>query len=94
VPVHALPGVPPPVTGIVVNVAVTVPAEVREQAPVPVHAPDHPVKIEPEAGVAVADTVDPVFAEHDVGLQATVPEPVPAFAVVMVKVVGAVYFTR
>ena len=41
-----------------VNVAVTVFAEVivTTHGPVPVHAPDHPVNVEPVAGVGVTVT--------------------------------------
>jgi hypothetical protein len=44
---------------------------------VPLHAPDHPAKIEPELGVAVRVTLVPdAYAAAD-GLRVTVPDPVP-----------------
>ena len=70
------------------NVAVTetLAVKVSVQVPVPVQAPDHPAKVEPEAGVAVRVTLDPVANEAlhavpqlmPVGLLVTVPLPVPA----------------
>ena len=56
-------------------------------APVPVHAPDHPVNVDPAAGVAVKVTdVPEVYASLQsvpqlmpVGVLVTVPEPDPAF---------------
>jgi hypothetical protein len=77
------------VVGVVVNVAVTLLAasSVTKQLPVPVHAPLQPVKVEPVAGVALnATLVPPTKLElHDapqsipLGLEPTVPLPVPAF---------------
>jgi hypothetical protein len=59
---------------------------VREQDALPLHAPDHPAKVEPVPGVAVRVTTDPLLklALHVVpqlipaGLLVTVPLPVPA----------------
>jgi len=58
---------------------------VTVHAAVPVQAPDHPAKVEPEKATAVSVTCDPVLklALHVVpqlipaGLLVTVPEPVP-----------------
>ena len=44
---------------------------------VPLHAPVHPVKVAPVAGVAVRVTTVPIGNLVPVGLVATVPEPVP-----------------
>ena len=57
------------------------------QVPVPVHAPDHPVKLEPVLGAAVSVTVVPttkllwhtVPQEIPVGAEVTVPAPASAF---------------
>ena len=59
---------------------------VTVQAAVPVQAPDHPANVEPEAGVAVRVTCDPVLKLAiqvapqliPLGLLTTVPVPVPA----------------
>jgi hypothetical protein len=59
---------------------------VSTQVDVPLQAPDHPTKVEPEAGAAVKVTLLPVgkFAEqvapHEIptGLLVTVPVPDPA----------------
>mgnify|MGYP007103403757 CR=1 FL=1 len=61
-----------------------------EQEPVPLHAPDQPAKAEPDAALAVSVTVVPdvKLAEHvepqliPVGLDVTVPLPVPDFVTV------------
>jgi hypothetical protein len=71
------------------NVAVTevLAAMVTVQLPVPLHAPDHPAKVEPELGVAVRATDVPLAK---LALQvcpqlmpprllAIVPPPAPAF---------------
>lgn len=44
---------------------------------VPLHAPDHPTKTEPELGVAVSVTLVPDAYDDAAGLRATVPDPVP-----------------
>ncbi len=44
---------------------------------VPVHAPDHPVKVEPAFGEAVRVTTVPALMVVPVGLLETVPVPVP-----------------
>jgi len=69
---------------------------VREQLPVPEHAPPHPEKVEPEAGAAVSVTavawakgalqVAPQLMPA--GALETVPEPVPALLTVSVKFPG------
>jgi hypothetical protein len=41
------------------------------------HPPDHPVKIEPAAGLAVRVTAAPALKLVPVGLLLTVPVPVP-----------------
>jgi hypothetical protein len=51
---------------------------------VPEHAPVHPVKVEPEAAVAVSVTAVPAAKVVPVGLLVTVPDPVPDFVVVRV----------
>jgi hypothetical protein len=48
----------------------------------PEHAPDHPLKVDPAAGVAVRLTVVPATKLVPVGLVATVPDPVPDLLVV------------
>src|SRR5947209_1114672 len=88
------------VTGVVVKVAVTACAEfiVTTQLPLPLHAPVHPVKVEPVVAVGVSVTCVPLLklAVHVVpqlipaGLLVTVPLPVPAFVTVKGKVVGLV----
>jgi hypothetical protein len=71
-----------------VKVAVTLLAAstTRVHAPVPAHAPPQPVKVEPAAGVGVSTMLVPEAKEGlqtlpqstPVGLEATVPLPVPA----------------
>jgi hypothetical protein len=71
------------------NVAVTeiLAAIVTVQLPVPLHAPDHPAKVDPELGVAVSITDVPLakLALHvcpqlmPPRLLAIVPSPAPAF---------------
>src|SRR5687767_11885389 len=75
-----------------VNVAVTVTSSfsVTVQLPVPLHAPDHPVKAEPATGVAVRVTGWPFRYgdEHACpqsmpwGCELTVPVPLPAVVTV------------
>lgn len=85
------------VTTFVVKVAVTfvVALTVTEHVPVPLHDPDHPVKVEPDAALALSETAVPLFtdSEHvDPQLMEpplTVPEPVPALATVRVYLVTA-----
>ena len=78
------------------NIAFTLtdPAPATLHALVPLHhPPDHPLKADPDAGVAVRVTVAPLgkVAEHrvpqfmPVGLLAMVPAPVPPSAAVMVN---------
>jgi len=72
----------------VLNVAVTevFAVSVNVQAAIPVHAPDHPAKVEPAAGAAVKVTAEPLANDAEqvppqlipAGLLVTVPEPVPA----------------
>jgi len=60
------------------------------QPPVPVHAPLQPTKVEPDAGAALSATVVPALKEAlqelpqstPLGLDATVPLPVPALLTV------------
>lgn len=71
------------------------------QLAVPVHAPLHPVKVEPTSGVAVRVTVVPwgKVAEHvapqsmPAGLLVTVPEPVPVLPTVTVRTISKVAVT-
>src|SRR5947209_10671567 len=71
---------------------------VTTQLPLPVHAPVHPVKVEPVVAEGVNVTCVPLLklALHVVpqlipaGLLVTVPVPVPAFVTVKGKVVGLV----
>ena len=75
-----------------VNVAVTVFAAsiVTAQVPVPVHAPDHPLKIELVSGTVVSITAVPapyvpvqvVPQDIPAGEEVIVPVPVPALEVV------------
>jgi hypothetical protein len=63
---------------------------VTEQAPVPVHAPLHPVKTDPTAGLAVSATtvpgpnpVEQVTPQlMPAGFEVTVPDPAPALETV------------
>ena len=72
-------------TTLVEKVAVTsgLDVSVREHEPVPVHAPDHPEKVEPERGVAVRVTMVPDESvvwqrePHEIPPPDTVPCPVP-----------------
>ena len=81
-----------------VKVAVTEVFEliVSEQVPVPEHAPDHPVKVEPCAGVAVSIAVEPAAMLLTVQSEpqlipppddVTVPCPVPSLVTVKEYVV-------
>ncbi len=77
---------------VAVKVAVTlfVPFTTKAQPPVPVQAPVQPVKVEPAAGVAESATLVPlpmlalqVLPQLiALGLEVTVPDPVPAFSTV------------
>jgi hypothetical protein len=101
IPAGALVTVPVPVPPFVtvnatafevLNVAVTIAAAVNvtTQAPLPLHAPLHPAKVEPAAAVCVNVTIVPLakVAVHAVpqlipaGALVTVPVPVPASATV------------
>ncbi len=109
IPAGALVTVPVPVPAFVtvtakvfaaVNVAVTAAAAVTvtTQAPVPVHAPLHPAKVDPVAATCVNVTAVPLakLAAHavpqliPVGALVTVPVPVPAFVTVNANVFAAV----
>jgi len=109
IPAGALVTVPVPVPAFVtvtakvfaaVNVAVTAAAAVTvtTQAPVPVHAPLHPAKVDPVAATCVNVTIVPLakLAAHavpqliPVGALVTVPVPVPAFVTVNANVFAAV----
>ena len=89
VPVPAFVTVSANVVAELLNVAVTARAAVIDtvQAPVPVHAPDQPANVEPEAaaGVSVTDAPLVKLALHvepqlmPAGDEVTVPVPVPAF---------------
>jgi hypothetical protein len=46
-------------------------------ADVPLQAPDHPAKTEPELGVAVSVTLVPAVYDDAEGLRVTVPDPEP-----------------
>lgn len=94
------PGVALVVVAALVKVAFTVLATYMltvVEVDVPVAPPDHPAKIEPEAGVAVSVTLVPdvKLALHAVPqeippeLLATVPVPVPALVTVSAYVVAA-----
>jgi hypothetical protein len=64
----------------------------RVQLPVPLHAPLHPVKVEPEVGVAERARLVPLAMlalqvlpqSTPLGLEATVPLPLPALPTVTV----------
>src|SRR4051794_23622951 len=68
-------------------------SSVTEHAPLPVHAPDQPANAEPESGTADSATVVPLhhWNAHVVpqaippGLELTVPEPIPALAMLSVR---------
>ncbi|HAR95434.1 MAG TPA: hypothetical protein DCR97_05660 [Deltaproteobacteria bacterium] len=51
---------------------------------VPEHAPDHPAKVDPEAGVAVRVTNVPAAKVVPLGSVVTVPAPVPDVVTVRV----------
>ena len=51
---------------------------------VPVHAPDHPAKVDPELALAVSVTLVPELKVVPVGLLVTVPLPVPDLLIVNV----------
>src|SRR4051812_40157372 len=80
--------------GTVVNVAVTLWSAliVTTHAPVPLQSPLQPVKVEPEAGVAVSVTLaGDVYEAEQVppqliaaGALVTLPDPAPAFVTVSV----------
>ena len=83
---------------ISLNVAVTFFAAFIDtvQAPVPVHAPVHPTKLEPVAGVGVSVTVVPSLKSLEqvapqsmpAGLLLAVPTPVPALLMLKVRTGG------
>jgi hypothetical protein len=91
--------VKPPLT-LVAKLAATVAAAlmVTLQAPVPVHAPLQPVKVEPVPGVAVNTTIVPVVNEAahvapqamPAGALVTAPVPVPDLVTVRAKEDGRV----
>ena len=68
------------------KVAVTVALALSLHVPVPVHPPDHPVKVEPPSGVAVNTTAVPLgklavqLPGQSIpdGVLVTVPPPLPA----------------
>jgi hypothetical protein len=86
--------VKPPLT-LVAKLAATVAAALMMtlQAPVPVHAPLQPVKVEPVPGVAVNTTIVPVVNEAahvapqamPAGALVTAPVPVPDLVTVRAK---------
>jgi hypothetical protein len=55
-----------------------------QEGEVPVHPPDHPVKVEFVPAEAVRVTTVPALKAVPKGLVATVPVPVPAFVTVRV----------
>jgi hypothetical protein len=63
---------------------------VTVHVPVPLHAPPHPVKVEPEAAAAVNVTLAPPAKDElqalpqliPLGVEVTVPAPVPLLATV------------
>jgi hypothetical protein len=69
------------------NVAVTVVLAFMvtvQDGEVPVHRPDHPVKVEFASAVAASVTTVPALKVVPKGLVATVPVPVPVFVTVRV----------
>ena len=88
-PVPARATVRPYVTRVNVAVAALAPSMVSVQVPVPLQAPDQPVKVEVPSATAVRVTTAPpstaaVQVEPQLTpptLEVTVPPPVPAFAI-------------
>jgi len=58
------------------------------QVPAPEQAPDHPEKLDPGPGEAISRTIVPLVYLGPDGLAATVPLPVPAYAMVKVNCGG------
>ena len=103
IPAGVLVTVPVPVPALAtvsvycwsVNIAVTDVAAftVTVHGPVPLHAPLHPAKVDPELGVAVSVTVVPKLNTSEqsapqlipAGELDTVPDPVPVFTTVIVN---------
>ncbi|MBA2337571.1 MAG: hypothetical protein H0V96_07420 [Acidimicrobiia bacterium] len=84
---------PPPLVKVAVTDRATVIDTTHE--PVPVHAPDHPVNVDPRAARAVNvtdvpevyDSVQSVPQLIPAGELVTAPDPVPILVTVSVKVV-------